>query len=170
MKTIGRIAAEDGDQLASWLNSFTGRATTRCSDSEPLALWISLAQSVSLSMPHVEATTQDFSVDGSLWQASGMAKLLQSGYVAIEFRFTSVTFTPRWANPLWDGLAVNVSTESDQILQSVQLFANSVAASNVSWGTLADENLATADIGYHISAKSKQLWRCVYLASGRLIP
>ena len=43
-----------------------------------------------------------------------------SGYFTLEFRHTTASFRPVWANPVWSILELNVSAESQQILETLR--------------------------------------------------
>ena len=57
---------------------------------------------------------------------------------------------------------MNVSSESGQILATTRKFADSVAAKNVTWGSLLDTHGATADLGSRLSAKLLLWWRYIF--------
>ena len=167
-KTAGRVLADDGLLLADWFNSSAGRVTTKAAQQEALDLWIAQVSSVGLSMPVLESFTEFLQPDGSYWKAEGRTRLLTSGLVACEFLFVKVSFRPVWANPLWDALNLNLSTEVTQISSSVRTFAETVNAVNVTWGRLDDGDTMPANFTKMMFAKVKR-WLRAFSGALRLL-
>ena len=117
--------AESGEFIAQCFNSTIGKSATQADEARAIVLGSSLASSISLALPAAQASTERFGPHGFLWRAEGSAKLLTTGYVAMEFQYTIVNFVPRWANPIWETFEVNASSEVGQILATTRKFSGS---------------------------------------------
>ena len=144
----GKVVSADPEDLSLWLRSEASQSTTRA-PSDILNQWSSMVSSVSLGMPLLHSRLEQFEEDGFLLVAEAKASLAPSGHCVLHYLLNRVVFTPRWANPLWQALELNLSGESKQIRV---LLASVLASTNSSEGAL-DTTLA------HGSLKAS--WRLV---------
>ena len=133
-RSVGRVILEDGSFLNEWLFSAAGEATTRCHDTEILHFWAVSGNVTGISMPAAQAATEFLNVTGAYWSASGRSSLTASGYIVFEFAFINVTFTPVWANVIWEVLELSIEGEREQILASVLQFVETLPTTNITWG------------------------------------
>ena len=94
-KNTGHIMAENGEIIAQCFNSTIGKSATQADEAGAIVLWSSLASSISLALPAAQASTERFDPHVFLWRAEGSAKLLTTGYVVMDFQYTTVNFVPR---------------------------------------------------------------------------
>ena len=115
----GTIMAAGAEELAQW-QSAQGAVPVTKAPRDMLDLWVQLAWSLSADVPALAVTTESFNEQGALNSSEAKGGIRASGYFTLEFRYTKASFRPVWANPVWSILELNVSAESQQILDTLQ--------------------------------------------------
>ena len=115
----GTIMAAGAEELAQWLSSPGAMPVTKA-PGVALEQWVQLAWSLSADVPALAVTTESFNEQGALRSSEARGVIRASGYFTLEFRHTTASFRPVWANPMWSILELNVSAESKQILGTLQ--------------------------------------------------
>lgn len=113
------ILATGSEELALWLSSQAALAVTGA-PKDMLVQWVQLSESLSADLPALAVKFESFSEHGTLSEGEAEAILRASGYYKLELRHTSAAFRPVWAYPVWSILELNVSAESQQILESLR--------------------------------------------------
>ncbi|CAE7309115.1 unnamed protein product [Symbiodinium sp. CCMP2592] len=116
-KVVGRVLGETSEAIELWLFSTQGREVLRDPAQEALTFWLGLLRSQTFHLP---VTT-------------GVVSFAANGLVVFEFRMLRMTFSPRWANPVWQVGGWNAEDEYDQILLLARDFATTVPAVNHTW-------------------------------------
>jgi len=66
-------------------------------------------------------TGQLFRAEGHYFAWQAEMRLLPSGYIGFAVSVVSVSFQPRWSNPLWELAELSPSSEADRILTGVRV-------------------------------------------------
>ena len=83
-------------------------------------------------------------------------RLLPSGYIGFAVSVVSVSFQPRWSNPLWELAELSPSSEGDRILKGVRVVADRLEnlepdALEVSDASIRSESLPVLHAGSSFS-------------------
>ena len=107
---------------------------------------VAAAESISLQLPELDTTAEDIYLRGIYGQQRLQASIMWNGQLRIIFDSLNVTFTPVWANPLWQGLGWPYDTEREQILSSLRETSMALPSRHISWD-LTQKNFTTAYCG-----------------------
>lgn len=87
------------------------------------ALWVATVESFAWSRPDVEVSREELSLTGFFWFTAARCHLSSGGWLVLELSMITMTFSPHWANPLWDVLDFDLDAEFDQVLQTAMMAA-----------------------------------------------
>ncbi|CAE7504813.1 unnamed protein product [Symbiodinium sp. CCMP2592] len=126
-KVVGRVLGETSEAIELWLFSAQGREVLRDPAQEALTFWLGLLRSQTFHLPVVAAETE------ALVQVTTGRLLGSSPSPPTASWMLRMTFSPRWANPVWQVGGWNAEDEYDQILLLARDFATTVPAVNHTW-------------------------------------
>ena len=121
---------DPGDFLASDLGHLLVKVPTR----ERNALLVVLSH-IGPGIPYVSDSMVHFNVSGSYHLMHYQVKALAGGYVGLQFHYGNITFTPQWANPLWEAIGADVTRE----VGALQKALNSALEATAPWDLHRDE-------------------------------
>ena len=165
---FGRVMAENGDIIAKWTDASFGRSTTKCDIAPVIVFWQGMARTVSFQMPAAEASLEHTEVHGLYWKATGRAFIAFSGHISLEFTFNTATFQPRWANPVWELMEVNISSEAQQITDIIRAYTNRVQGHNVSWGPLPFDVIGDMTLNEQLTVRLCRWGRTIRIVANLL--
>jgi len=135
---VGSALIDDAEFLRYWLHSPEGMAITGCNLSVYRALWINTAQQISVELPFLATKDKILTLDGSYSETQIRVSLAWSGQLFFQYTCMEISFVPIWANPFWDALQFDISSEIGQITEQVEHFGSSLPTFNISWNMRAD--------------------------------
>ena len=94
-------------------------------------------------------------------------ELLDSGHVALHWRFLRLDYTAQWSNPIWEALEWSIDVEHQQILHRLQSTAAKVLAVHPPAQRL-DRHLAAVSLPWLITSRVRR-WSRWWLLSCRLL-
>jgi hypothetical protein len=66
---------------------------------------------IKLMRPLLENTYHRLNASGHFYEVEYQTQLLQNHFIAIQYAFGSISFVPRWANPLWELAELDITRE-----------------------------------------------------------
>ena len=133
---VGKVLFADASIFENWLRSEAGAQAVGTRELAAITFWVQAVRSISFDIPVQELGTHQVQPESGYWAAHCRTFMLQSGLLAFEFRFASVTFRPRWANPVWQLADVPVDGQINQIVNHVESFIETIPIHNQSWDLL----------------------------------
>ena len=91
------------------------------------------------ALPELDTTAEDIYLRGIYGQQRLQASIMWNGQLRIIFDSFNVTFTPVWANPLWQGLGWPYDKEREQILSSLRETSMALPSRHISWDLTQEE-------------------------------
>jgi len=138
--SISVSAAEDFWHGVDLHAAVANRTVTKAAGSTPQAIrhWVAegaggalygdfrraifqFAEGFNGSVPVQAGTGQLFRAEGHYFAWQAEMRLLPSGYIGFAVSVVSVSFQPRWSNPLWELAELSPSSEADRILTGVRV-------------------------------------------------
>ena len=101
LRTRGRLAAADAASLGDYLASSAGRRAYSL-DNDSALLIMDIAEGLSIAVPHLQVARLVAHTDTHLMEARVEARILRSGWLAIDFALHKVDYQVTWVNPAWD--------------------------------------------------------------------
>ena len=71
-------------------------------------------------LPVVSFYQAKFVANGTFQVYAMEVRYLPNDYIGLQYRQADLTFVPRWANPVWEPLALPVSAELERLAQRVE--------------------------------------------------
>ena len=101
------------------LESPLGLSLVRLQPQHRRALLLAL-QAVSPTLPEVSDVNYSLSVLGNYEEFEYQIKLFPNSFVGVQYFYGAISFVPQWANPVWEILNVDVSSEESAILSRLR--------------------------------------------------
>ena len=141
--TAGRcsasLTADSSVILGTWLSSRSCQVLLPCMNNRLRLAVVAAAESISLQLPELDTTAEDIYLRGIYGQQRLQASIMWNGQLRIIFDSLNVTFTPVWANPLWQTLGWPHDSERDQILNSLRETSMALPSHHISWDLTQEE-------------------------------
>jgi hypothetical protein len=115
----GTFAVDAPELVAPWLSAPHARRLAPCLDDHLVAFASAAAEAISPGFPVLDQSAQDLNVLGFYGEFHAQASLAATGHILVKYSAINLSFTVRWANPLWDTLDFPVSQERPQILEQL---------------------------------------------------
>ena len=161
----GKLAADDARELNHWLKSRAGLRATRV----PLPIVESLCvlvDGITIGRPHLGRSQQLLEYKAGYLEARLEARLLPSGFLAVQWQFKQVQYQLTWANPLWEMLEFDVAQERSAIAAHVFAALRDLTAVDL-WVELTDSSVGTANLPRLLHARLQRAgrWGFVWIKS-----
>ena len=164
-REAGTVVVDDGSGLAAWLE-LSSSAGALAADPD-FRSWVTLAAAgVEVSRPYVAVQHQNLSVQGSYVEYRVQARLLDSGYVDVQWERAAVTFVPTWSNILWALAEMDPQTEGEAVQQRLSLSLE-VLRNSSSWAALGKVELEEERVPLLLGSRLRRLWRWARLSARR---
>ena len=163
----GHMLSADAELAARWLLSPKGRAAVPL-PADFAAIAADVTAAVCLSFPMMERTEATLRLAGVYDSFAVRAALLPSGYVDIRWRWSQVTYSAQWSNPLWDALEMNIEVENEQVVGRIR---DTLAAAQPLVQQFNDTDVSTVEASLPRMFTSKaMLWgRLAWLLLRRVV-
>jgi hypothetical protein len=160
----GKFAGDDGNIITSWLESQDAAILHKLS-ADLVASLAASARSVSTATPHVQVRNEYLELGCSYVAYVIEARLLESGFTAVQYAVWKANYTPQWSNPMWAALEFPIEAEAQQIIAAVSALFNETPLSNLTWAEerLSDDCMATGSFAVLASARVRRLARRIWI-------
>ena len=156
----GVVAGDSGEVVLEWLDSGRGRRCTNYSDEMRTAAR-DVLETVGVSMPHVTAVSATIPLGNAFVMAVHEGRLLASGYIMFRFQMINASYTPVWANPVWEWAGIEPESEAAQIEDTLRALMAKVPGRQELPTT--DALLATGSLPILVPARAKRWARWAWL-------
>lgn len=161
--TRGHVLIDDFSILSEWLGSPSGQSTSMLPP-DVVSFVLNITASVSPSMPLLHQTRVFSASSGTFLEAEASATILDSGYIAVSWRYVCVEFLPLWANPCWDFIGCPVSAEAFAIQQQVREVLDTLPIPSTKLDT-SELLAASASMPTLLSARFRRLLRWSFISA-----
>ena len=110
---------------------------------EPTDELFKVMRSVSLAVPEVSSFNTQFLTNSTFGEFSYQVQQLPYGYVAVQYLYARATFTPSWANPMWNVLEYDTTSEINSIRERLREAFRAVPEANWNFAQFDVESLRT---------------------------
>ena len=101
------------------------------------------ARSVSAAVPEIARFDAQFITNASFGEFSYQIQRQPHGYIGVQYLYAYATFEPYWANPLWDLMDYDVTSELNSIRERLRAALHAVPEAAWSYEPLDAEALAS---------------------------
>jgi hypothetical protein len=141
-RTITKAAGSTPQSIRHWVAEGAGGSLS----GEFRRAIFQFAEGFKGSVPVQVGTGQLFRAEGHYFAWQAEMRLLPSGYIGFAVSVVSVSFQPRWSNPLWELAELSPTSEADRILTGVRVVVDRLEslepdALEVSDATIRSEQL-----------------------------
>ena len=113
----GQLLVAGDSTLEAWFATPQARQLVPCLEQGLEQQLLAASQSVSLSFPSAQTTTETLNITGWYDAVRIWGSLHGSGKVQLQFDLVRVIFEPRWANPVWQQWQLPLDSEREQIMR-----------------------------------------------------
>ena len=141
-RTVGRAGAESPAALKDWILRGGGGLV-------PDVLLPQVARFVTnfnLSVPAQQGGGQHFEAEGVFRSWYAEVRRLRSGHIGFAVVLTTVSFLPKWANPLWEMADFPPASEPDRILDAVKVVVERLGVVDQYDMEVTDDNIRTEQL------------------------
>jgi hypothetical protein len=141
----GRVAVASAAHFATWMRESATEDIYSLSTAEQEVLQ-HVVNSLDLALPHIENGITLFKYESSYVDFRAEGKVLSSGYLTFKWLWRRIQFAPRWSNPLWEAISVDMSKAKPFIKKRLDEVLETMPQPEVWWIVIESTSLATADL------------------------
>jgi hypothetical protein len=119
---------------------------------------------LSTEMPHFESGLQNIEFTHLYRDMRIEAKLLSTGYLAVQWLARTVNFSARWTNPIWEILKKDLGQEQSAIKKRIELTMSNMPCPERLWQPLDEDMLRSGKLPPMLWAKSSAWIRWWFLS------
>ena len=163
----GRIRAASPQAIAAWLNSSEGRRITTCTEDFAQRLWADALWSLSHDIQDIEHSLDALEFHGSFSRVAFAAQWDPTGEASFKYEYAQVSFSPSWANPLWELLDLPLESEAQQVERLLDELVLRVPAAPLLEHRLSDADvpLSAGDLWaiQRLKARRSAAFLCIFM-------